>query len=401
MTKATANTVLCAWELGGQLGHIARLSHLTQTLEQRGYQCFAALRDLSRALPFFHGQQTRLLQAPVWLPKVTTQRPIQSLADVLLLSGYLQTDDLLALMQAWRNLLALVNPEVLIYDYSPTAALAALYHQCRKILVGPGFAQPVPPHPLRNWHPHGLYPERVTQQEQRVVTTINQALARLGQPGIARISDLFVAHHTVITTAPEFDLYADLRLDAVYHCGEGGGSHHPPVRFSGDSRPRILAYLKPGHPRFQWLLEALAQVRADVFVVCPRANPAQLEPLVSEHFGFSVQPVNLQTAMAAADLFVGHGNAGTTQESLLAGTPVLALPIQLEQLLVGQTLEQLGVGRLVQQPESVSQLSGLLEHMLADHGLQQNSQRFAAQHRALGQGSLGDKVADLCSAPSG
>ncbi|MEC8813196.1 MAG: hypothetical protein VXY23_17925 [Pseudomonadota bacterium] len=402
--KKCRKTVLCTWELGGQLGHISSLSHITGVLEGRNYRCYAALKDLSRASSFFEGQRTSLLQAPVFLPKIKMQRPVQCLADTLLLAGYLKVEELQGLLQAWRNLIELINPDILISDYSPTAVLAARELSCSKIFVGSGFAQPVQGHPIRSWNPDHPQPEMIKRQEAMVVNTINKVL-QLQTEGsqkeapVTRISDLYEdSSRVIITSTPEFDLYNDLRSHAIYQVKTNAGKTRPSVRFGCNDRPKLLAYLNPGHPQFDIIAEALAQCKATVFVICPRTNPNRLKHLESEHFQFSTEPVQFTQALAEADLLVNHGNNGATMESVLMGTPVFALPIHLEQLLTAKTLEQLGIGHCFIKPASVTQLKQALNKALESEVLTRKCALYAKNHGELVEMSLGDRVANECDA---
>ncbi len=390
------NRVLCTWELGDQLGHIARLSHLSRALEARGYQCALALKDLSRANPFFQNSPATLLQAPVFLPKIKMQRPIMCLADTLLLSGYLKTEELQGLVQAWRNLIELVNPDILIMDYSPTAALAALDLPIKKVMVGTGFWQPVPGQPMRSWFPQKAPQELVARQENMVVDRINTLLGSRQQSAIKYVGDLFAADRTIISTPPEFDLYGDLRADAINHCNIGGSDISKPVQFQPGSLPKVLAYLKPSHPQFDLIVAGLARSAANVFVACPRCDPKRLQAYASDKFTFSVEPVQLAAAMNQAALFVGHANIGSSMESLFSHTPMISLPIQLEQLLTAQTLDQVKVGHSIHKVESAEQMAKTVEQALSSDELKQNTIRYAQQNAHLTQVPLGEMVADEC-----
>ncbi|MEE2733205.1 MAG: hypothetical protein VYA55_20470 [Pseudomonadota bacterium] len=389
-------TVLCTWELGGQLGHIARLAHIAQALNERDYHCYLALKDLSRAAPFFRGDGQQLLQAPVFLPKIRMQRPVLSLADTLLLSGYLHAEELTGLTRAWTNLIELAEPDLLLMDYSPTAALAARHLPCKKIMVGAGFWQPVPGHPIRSWLTDPSQAGAAQQSEQRVVHTINQVLGERGQPPIQYIADLFAVERTIINTPPEFDLYGDIRQDGLYYHKSGAPGVDKPVQFGPGPQPKILAYLKPGHPQFDAIVEGLSHCNGNVYIACPRGDEKRLAAHQSEHFRFSVEPVQLAAAMAQADLFIGHGNSGTTLESILSGTPMLVLPIQLEQLLTAQTLHQLKLGQIVTKVESAKQFTRVVNDTLGATELRQNAQAYAQQHAALSKVTLGQAVANQC-----
>lgn len=354
--------VLCTWEIGGELGHISRLSAIAQALEARGYKVVVALKDLSRALPFFQDTRATLLQAPVWLPRITMQRPIACLADSLLLLGYLEPDPLDCLVRAWRALFDLVQPDLVVLDYSPTAMLALADRDVPKIQVGSGFCDPVAGHPIADWRPYASADQLVQRQERRVLEVINEVRRRHRWPALAQLADMFAVDRVLITGFREFDCYGALRRAAIY-CLAATSSGKPPVRFPA-GRPRLVAYLKPAYPQLPLLLRGLALCGASVVVVCPGGPLELLRAAASERLSFSTELLDLPGAMAEADLFVGHGNAGTTREALVAGTPVMIFPLQLEQLVAGRTARDLGVGGLVEKIVSETELAEQIADLL-------------------------------------
>jgi len=354
-------TVLCTWEIGGELGHISRFSAIVRELEARDYQVVVALKDLSRALPFFRDTNATLIQAPVWLPKITMQRPIACLADSLLLLGYLEPDPLDCLVRAWRSLFDLVQPDLMIFDYSPTAMLAFSDKHLPKIQVGSGFCDPVPGHPIADWRPYTSTDQLVQRQEQRVLQVINEVRQRHQWPPLVRLADMFAVDRVFITGLREFDPYGKVRH--AHYCLASAQSTKPPAILP-QGRPRLVVYLKPAYPQLNLLLRALARCGAEVFIVCPQGPVELLKSVAGEHLHFTTDLVNLAGAIAEADLFVGHGNAGTLREALVAGTPILVLPIQLEQLLTGQKVRLLGVGELVEKIESEEELALLINDLL-------------------------------------
>lgn len=361
MAVQQSKTVLCTWEIGGELGHISRLSAIVRELERRGYRVILALKDLSRALPFFRDGDATLLQAPVWLPKITMQRPIACLADSLLLLGYLEPDPLDCLVRAWRSLFDLVRPDLVIYDYSPTAMLAFSDKALPKIQVGSGFCDPVPGHPIADWRPYTSADQLVQRQEQRVLQVINEVRQRHQWPPLPCLADMFAADKVLITNLREFDPYGKVRR-GVY-CLASAPSGKPPVSFP-EGRPRVVVYLKPAYPQIRLLLGALARCAAQVFIVCPMGPVDLLQSVASERLQFTTELVDLPGAIAQADLFIGHGNAGTLREALIANTPILVLPIQLEQLLMGQKVRALGLGELVEKIESEVNLAARIDELL-------------------------------------
>lgn len=362
MVTRKRRTVLCTWEVGGELGHISRLSAIAKVLEKAGYRVVMALKDLSRAYPFFTGTCITLMQAPVWLPKITLQRPIACQADSMLLLGYLEPDPLECQMLAWRALVDAVRPDLLVFDFSPTAMLALRDYAIPKVMVGTGFAEPAPGERLADWRPTHANDDLVARQEQRVLSVINQVLTRRGETPHVCLADVFQADLTLIGNLRELDFYP--QRPATRYCLAATPTAGGHMTFAATGRPRMVAYLKPAHPGFAQVLAALAQVEADVIAVCPMAPPGSLEKWQRSNVRFTRDLVNLPMLMTQADLFVGHGNAGTVRESLVAGVPVMVLPIQLEQLLTGKRLQNLGVGCMLEGEPDGATIASAIHKML-------------------------------------
>ena len=381
-TQTQGKTILCTWEIGGELGHISRYSAIVKALESDGHHVVLALKDLSRAYPFFCNTKATLMQAPVWLPKVTMQRPIACLADTLLCLGYLETDPLDCLVQAWESIINSVKPDLVIFDYAPTAMIALRHTQIPKILIGTGFADPVPGRSIVDWRPYPKDDGLIARQEDRVLLQVNAVLARRGQPTLAQLTDLFAVDRVVISTFPELDLYSQ-RDNADYCTGPTANLVDTPVKCASDARPRSLAYLKPAHPNIELLVTALARSKANVFIACPKGPANLFTPHVSERFQFSNELVDLQGAMGDVDVFVGHGNASSVKESLVAGNPTVVLPIQLEQLLTGRKVQQAGFGVLVEKIPGLDEMVKLLDDLLMNgDSYRANIQTLLERHPA-------------------
>src|SRR4051794_14012883 len=115
-------TVLMAWELGAGLGHLQRLRPGAEQLLRRGHRGYAAVRDLSRAGTVFRELDVKLLQAPQKLrPPPSEFKPPLTFPHILHNTGFADLIELAAMAGAWRNLLELVRPNVVLFDHSPTA----------------------------------------------------------------------------------------------------------------------------------------------------------------------------------------------------------------------------------------------------------------------------------------
>lgn len=394
----TRKKILCTWELGGDLGHVSRLAGLARELLQRGFDVTVALKDLSRSHRFFADMDINLMQAPVWLPRITLQRPIACLPDTLLLNGYLEPDPLHALVRGWRSLFALVQPDLLLCDYSPTTLLASHGSGLPRIQVGTGFSEPATGGTIADWRPWPATDGLVARQEQRVLQTINTVLQRVGQTPLQQLSDLFAVDATFITTYPEFDLYPNRTGAPTYCITRNDQAFGPAVSWPAGTGPRIFAYLKRQHPQLPLLLEALSRCSARVFAACPDGDAALMQRFTGPSFTCSTQLVDLEAAVEEADLFVGHGNMGSVTQALRAGKPVVALPIHLEQLLTGRQLQHLKLGALVEKIDTADALATQLAQWASDPDLRRHAGEFTRRHQTLAEPSVSVLLADACDA---
>ena len=110
---------------------------------------------------------------------------------------------------AWRNLFLSVRPDLIVFDHSPTALLAACGLAAKKAMIGTGFFCPLDGYPLpdlRPWLHEGK--ERLRDDENHVLANANQVLAAWGQPPLKRISRLFhEVDEQFLVTLPELDHY--------------------------------------------------------------------------------------------------------------------------------------------------------------------------------------------------
>ncbi len=371
-------TALITWEFGAGLGHLACLNTLSMTLLAEGYRVHVAVKDISRAHLFFSEDSPVVVhQAPVWLPKIKMQRPVGSLADLLLTKGYLEPETLNTLVRSWRTLFDLIKPDLLVCNYSPTAMLASTGYSLARLVVGTGFSEPVAGQPLKPWRPG--------EEQQALITSQEQALFKLVQAAVPptksleRFSDIYHCLKTFIYSPPALDGYADIRTNAIYALLPEDNSL-PKVEWPESNRPNILLYLKYTYSPMEAVLSELSRLTANVMLVCPGRQIGHLRQKYPS-ITFIHQLVDMAYAMTTADLFIGHGALGTTSHALMTGVPVIALPIQLENELIGRQMEAYGVGLM---PSGGTEpFSALVDRMLKDQELAQRCTDFKNRQSKL------------------
>jgi tetratricopeptide (TPR) repeat protein len=378
--------ILFAWELGAGAGHMAPYRSLFEKLCARGHSVTLALRDLARAKNVFEGLNLRLLQAPVKINQPA--EPIAAAAtyaDILHNVGYEDEVELEGLLSAWRSLVDLVQPELVIADHSPTALLALRGSTVKKIVVGCGFLIPPATHPFLNLQPAQQVSEQhLRAGEDRIRQRINAILRRTGQPPLTRLSELFSdVDDTVLTTYPELDHYPDRAGGAYWGTRRGfqGADFQWPI---GDG-PRIFAYLRPT-PQFEKILQTLKDLKCPVIVNSDQIPLQMQRQYESLNLRFEQRLLNLETIGRECSVAILNGNHDTSCHLLLAGKPILFIPQTLEHWLFAAAVQRIGAGRVVH-PERATEFGPALSTMLRSENYAKAAQQFAARyaHNDLGQ----------------
>jgi hypothetical protein len=190
------------------LGHIGRLRPLAESFIARGKSVAFAVRDVRFCSTIFQGTPIAWFQAPAKIgrPQHEIAEP-RTFADILHNVGFGDVEELASLVMAWRNLIGLLRPKLVILEHSPTACLSARGIGAKTAVVGSGFSCPADTEPLMDLRPWlGGSPPR--EEEARILATINTVLDRLGLARLARVSQLYAdADATELITFPELDPY--------------------------------------------------------------------------------------------------------------------------------------------------------------------------------------------------
>jgi len=200
----------------------------------------------------------------------------------------------------------------------------------------------------------------------------------------------------MIDTFRELDIYADQRSQGIYCPHSLSPQGLDPVVFPAGDGPAVIAYLQPENQHLKLHLEALRQCKARVFIACPGGQEAILKPFASSRLHYSTRRVALKQGIADADLLVGHGAIGTLTEALAAGTPVLGITTQMEQLLNLQKVQALGAGVLIERIESATDLCNRINQALDSPALKAAAQGFANRQQDKPPMDAATMVADLC-----
>ena len=399
------STVLYAWELGADYGHVSSFLPVAQQLRAQGHRVVLAVKDLSRIQGLAGARDFEIVQAPVWLYEVKgLAEPMVCYTDMLHRFGYLNSTGLLGIAKAWRALFALIRPSLLIADHAPTALLAARTMATPVMLFSNGFTAPPRRSPLPNMRPWTPVPEQTLGQLDRAaLSSINAVLARHDCAQMQHLAELFDVTEEALVTFPELDHYPD-RGPARYWGSLPSAGAGRPVAWPAGGNKRIFAYLRAESPHHEAVLAALHALGQAAAIYFPNMPPALTARYSAAHLSYLDQPADIEQMTREADLAITYASLATTTAFLLAGKPLLMLPGHLEQFLVARRVEEMGAGRLVNPEQPADDLRGMIADLIDNPAWRTNAAAFAAKYAAFDQqavtGNLVRRIDEMLDGPS-
>lgn len=372
-------TVVVTWELGGGLGHLTRLLPLVRGLLDRGHRVVAAVRDLARVTRVYRDAAVTWLQAPVKLGRGPDAiEPPRTFAHILHNSGYGNPEELAAMVGAWRALFAAFRPGLIVFDHSPTALLASQGLSVRRALVSAGFLCPVNEYPLRDLRPWlPADGQRLRYEEDRVLEHANRVLRTLAAAPLSNLAELYdrVDEHFLATFA-ELDHYPG-RTGATYWGAWPYIGGAPPSWPTG-AGPRVFAYLKP-FPELPTLLDRLSRSGSPTLIVPDGIDESLQQRYASPTLRFERESLDLRKVGQDCDVAVLNATHGTTVAMLLAGKPLLQIPIFLEQAHLAMAVERLGAG-VAASPAKPDEVLAGVARLLSSSDYGEAARRFAQRY---------------------
>jgi len=361
--------IVIAWELGGYLGHMFRILPIATRLRDAGYKVSFILGDLSRVEPVIGKMGFDVVQAPVWLPKARKlPDPPVSYAEILQHFGYLSEPGLMGLVKGWRKLFEWMQPDLVLFDYAPTALLASHNLNFPRAIIGTGFFTPPPIHPTPNMRPWvEVSQKRLELADKKVLHVINRVLDQFfPTTKIENLYELFQCEENFFTTFAELDPYAYQRPKDTRYWGPvfSQSTGKQPIWSEGDSK-KIFAYLKPEYGNCEAVLQALSESVANTLVFSLNLPQEWVERYQSATIVFSREPFSMSQVMDECDATVCHAGHDTIASALLAERPMLLLPTQLEQILLSKSVEKMGMGIICGIDENASEIQRKFQKLIA------------------------------------
>lgn len=385
--------ILIGWELGANMGHVARMRDLVDALLARGHHVAIALQRID-ALNFAEDRRLRLWQAPVW-PRLlaNTARPTAgepaTIGDILFRLGLGRHGTLSALLGGWDAILAAERPDLVISDFAP-ALLMAARGRIRSIAIGTGFT--CPPASGPHFPPLGAAKPAIAEDE--LLDTVDAELAIAGRPPLETLPALFASDDQLICSFRELDPYRSVT----------GRTHFapqvmPPVAApngAGGDEIFVYGFTLIGASATLW--QALAACGHRVRVHLPDPTPEHLAVMRAGGLIFEPKPLPFPLIAQRSRIVVSHGGLGFASSALLAGLPQVVTFYDLEKRLTAEALEEggLGIGTLLYDLDATA-FGQLLGQAMANDAMAARCRDAAAAFHSRMERTADARILDIAA----
>jgi len=382
--------VVLVWEMGADLGHVTRLDSLAKHLIGRGHSVVCVFSSLNETQRTYLPPATppyQVIQGPSWPDRRSKlSRSPANLAEVLLSIGYHQPQLVATKLGEWRAIFSQLQPDVIIYDYAPTALLATRDYSCKKISLDDPFSKPPETFPLPSFDQNAkVSTANLAISDSRLVDIVNQVLLQFQLSPIKQASDLFASDKSFLLSIPELDPFAHLRNAATYlgFIEAQSCDKKIPLNWNTESNAKkVFAYLKPSYPKLKELLYNIMRLNIQGRFFIPHADQAILDICKNSNMEISNTPYDLSENLPPCDLVICHGGHSTLLQAALCGVPALIIPLQQEQLSTTQKCVDSGLALWLGHGVTDSEkIQSILQALLYDQRFQQSVQQCAMRYR--------------------
>lgn len=385
--------ILFAWELGKGFGHLAPYIDLVDGLQKRGHQVVFAARDVGNTERIFGSKGVVILQAPCMMHNVANPYRVQyNFSHLLHNIGFAEARSIFGLVKAWRHIYKYAQADMVLFDHSPTALLAAKPYKFKRVVSGSGFLLPPAGQPLplmRYWQQYDM--ERLAREEAQLLANINRVQEGMKLPPLRSVSEIYDADLHFLLSFKELDHYPD-RPDGNYVGMFSPPDHGIAPVWPGNLPRKVFAYLHP-YRQIGELLGTLAKGNFSTIVYGPEIPETAKKKVDSDRLVFSNQPLDIKRVAAECNFAVTNGTFGTTAAFLLYGKPVLAVPTNLERVMVARRLVAVGAGVAVRQ-DKPENLPKAITNIMNSGKYAEAAKKFGSRYAGLSQQWQTEKMLD-------
>ena len=371
--------ILFTWELGGGLGHTLSHRALMEALITDGHEIWFAMRNLEQAAKLFEGIEVHCIQAPRNIPDTNNPyETISSYAHLLHNVIFHSIDSIKKTTKEWQQIFARISPDVLIADHSPGALFASRGLPLIRTQIGTGFTiapnsiEPMPN--LRNWLE--VDKKILLEEEKQVLGRLNKVAMDINIPVLPYLAELYKADRQYLMTFSELDHITKRNSDEYYGITISGFGEDP--LWPEVKGKKIFAYLKP-FKTITSLLSTLKTSGLPTLIYYAGKITKDIKGFECESLKIVENTLNISKVAPQCDVAITHAGHGTATELLLAGCPLLLLPLNLEQYMFAERVSAMGAGLSAPllKPEG---MAGKLHLLLSDPAYKLAANAFSSKY---------------------
>jgi hypothetical protein len=322
---------LLCWELGDRHAHLLRLVPLALQLRDLGHQVLFAVHDVQAGAGELSRHGLAFVPSPQALDALAPG-PDHDLcyADELVRAGLGDRVALLGLVEAWRGIFSLFEPDALVIDNGPSALVAARVSGLPRLVLGDGYTLPS----TLGWAAADGAIDGATDGTRRTVRLrsserrVSEAVAGVmrlavgGRP--ATRMQLFDPAECMLLTVAALDPFAP-RPGTVYEGAHVRTDVGLPMNWK-EAGPRVLLHL-PDPTLAQEVAGVPALAGADVigWGIRPRTRFVELQQ-VRPATRWVGSAICLDSVLPDADLCIHDGTHGMLSACLATGVPQIVVP---------------------------------------------------------------------------
>lgn len=261
-----------------------------------------------------------VFQAPIKVsPTINPIKTPLTYPHILHNSGYDHAHSLLGMVKGWRALFKAIKPDLVIFDHSPTAILAARGYSFRKLIIGTGFTIPPDIYPMSNlrfWIDYD--PEALRLEENRVLENVNNILEKLGLATLDRIADLFSELPKVFRTLKKLDPYNHVRREQSNYFGGWVTSAGEVPKWPEGTGKKVFAYLKP-FSKLPTLISRLKETQTPAIIYVDKIAHELEKKFSCSTIHFASDPQDLRLIFKQCDFAILNATLNSCIVFLLAG----------------------------------------------------------------------------------
>lgn len=385
-------TILFAWELGGHYGHLAQLLPVARRLRDMGCDVCFALADISAAAELVFPEGIAFVQAPmVRQPKRYPGAPA-SYADIMRRFGFGDAGVLHSLVLAWKEIIRLVNPDLIVLHNAPVATLASFGSGVSRVTMGMGWDVPPLEEPMRRFWPRAdVSQSAIDAIHADVAGNIATVLDRTGQESTPAWPKIFRTEKTLLSTVQELDHYPDRQELPVYVGPLFIDNVGCSVAFPTGVGPRVFIYLHAETPRLADVLKTLVQRDARYLAVLPKLDSTTTQQLQKRGWQVYSQPVKLECITESTDIAITNAGHGVLSLFALRAVPCVYIPSNIDQLMLATRAVDAGLGSLLR-ANSISTIGTEMDSWLEPGKSRRMLNSFRDRHSNLTMKKTVDSV---------